>query len=209
MCMGCTCSSSGQTWRTSQAFACCVSSKDVGMLQVKKWKHIKGIVQLSRYNPNSLAWGRDTMRKDEGGMKALRVFLCGVNIECWAVFHLNLGSILCGILIMLPLVWIGLPSQLTFSWAYPAHLHTLLNCEMSAKRRMINSHWPLDDKCPTLKIPSQSAHQVIIQHSPQPYEKRFGWPQYSLKMVFWKELINKQTILELLTSWGQQHCHGR
>lgn len=70
MCMGCTCSSSGQTWRTSQAFACSVSGNDVGMrlsLQVKKWKHIKEIVHLSRYNPKSLTRGRGTMRKDGGG----------------------------------------------------------------------------------------------------------------------------------------------
>lgn len=51
---------------------------------------------------------------------------------------------------------------------------------------------------PTLDGNSQSAHQVILQHSPQPYEKRFDWSQKSLKMVFWKELINKQTIFRAL-----------
>lgn len=77
MCMGCMCSSSGQTRRTSQAFTCCVSGNDVGMrlpLQAKEWKHIKGIVHFSRYNPNSLTWFRDTIRKEEGGIKALLSF---------------------------------------------------------------------------------------------------------------------------------------
>lgn len=146
-------------------FACCVRGNDVGMrlpLQVKKWKHIKRIVHLSRYNPGSLTWFMDATRKDEEGMKAFRVFLCSTNIECWAVFHLNLGSILCGILIVLPSVWLGPPSQLTSSRADPPHLHTPLDCEMSAKCRMINDHWPLDDKPPTLEIPSQFSHQVII-----------------------------------------------
>ena len=74
---------------------------------------------------------------------------------------------------------------------------------------MINGRWPLDDKRPILEIPSQSSHQVIIQHSPQPYEQSFGWPLYGLKIVSGKSLINKQTIFTLLTSWDQQHCHGK
>lgn len=103
--------------------------------------------------------------------------------------------------------WIGF--TFTFSRADPTHLHPLVECVTSAKHRMINGRWPLDDKRPTLEIPSLSAHQVIIQQSPQQYEKRFGKPVCSLKMGFWKELINKQTILEPLTSWCQQHYHGR
>ncbi len=65
MCMSWTCGSSGQTQRTSQAFACCVRGNDVWMrlsLQVQKWKHIKRIVHLSRYNPSSLTWFRDSIR---------------------------------------------------------------------------------------------------------------------------------------------------
>lgn len=56
LCMGCTCSGSGRTRRASQDFACCVSGNRVRMrlsLQLKRWKHIKGIARLSRYNPNS------------------------------------------------------------------------------------------------------------------------------------------------------------
>lgn len=166
-------------------------------------------MHLSQYNPKSLTWGRDTIRKDEGCMKALWVFLCSINIECWAVFHLNLGSFLCGILIVLPLVWISSPFT-AYTWlsmvTTPAHTTVLetVKCLPNAEWWMVTDYFMISIQhfkyLPNLPI------KLLYKTAIKPYEKRFGWPQYSLKMVFWKELINKQTILELLTSWGQQLC---
>lgn len=86
-------------------FACCMSVYNLRMLlslQAKKRKHIKGTVHVRvDTNPNSL-WGSGAMRKDEGAWNLSREH------QHW-MFHLNLGSILCGILITLPLVWIDSP----------------------------------------------------------------------------------------------------
>lgn len=146
----------------------------VKLCEVKKWKPSRNCalksIQSQRVE-SSQRWER--MKRE--GMKSLRVFLCSINIECWAVFHLNPGSILGGILIVLPLVRVG--SQ--------AHCTCTLDCEMFAKSTIISGHWPLDD------IPMSPSSD----HTTQPpavwnTEALAGVPA---KMFFRKELIDKKT----------------
>lgn len=107
MCMDCMCDRSGHTWRTSQALVCCISGNDLGMvlsLQVKGMKtHQRNSARKSIQTQLDVRQGYY-----EKGWRGMKSFSLSLQHQHW-MFHLNLGFILCGILIMLPLVWIDSP----------------------------------------------------------------------------------------------------